>query len=65
MDFEWSEGKNAENIAKHELSFYIAQEVFFDGSRVILLDKKHSSMGKRYFCIGKTTDGDTVTVDLL
>ena len=62
MDFEWNESKNAENIAKHSLSFYIAQEAFLDENRVILLDKKHSSAEKRYFCIGKTTDGSIATV---
>lgn len=62
MDFEWSDSKNVENITKHGLSFYKAQEAFLDGSRVILLDKKHSSTEKRYFCIGKTTDGGIATV---
>ena len=62
MGFEWNEGKNAENIAKHGLSFYEAQDAFFDKNRVILLDKKHSSAETRYFCIGKTTSGGIVTV---
>lgn len=62
MDFEWNDSKNTENIAKHDLSFYKAQEAFFDENRVILLDNKHSSVERRYFCIGKTTDGGIATV---
>ncbi len=62
MDFEWDDSKNAENIAKHELSFYEAQGAFFDENRVILRDEKHSSAETRYFCIGKTANGGIVTV---
>ncbi len=62
MDFEWNDSKNAENVTKHKLSLYQAQETFFDVNRVILLDKEHSSLEKRYFYIGKTTDGSIATV---
>jgi uncharacterized protein len=62
MDFEWDGSKNMANIAKHELSFYEAQDAFFDKSRVILQDTKHSSKEARYFCIGKTSGGGIATV---
>jgi hypothetical protein len=62
MGFEWNDSKNAINISKHGLSFYEAQEAFFDESRVILVDQVHSSEEKRYFCIGKTTNGGIATV---
>jgi len=62
MEFEWDEGKNTFNIAKHGLSFYEAQDAFFDKQRVILHDPTHSSVEKRYFCIGKTSRGDIATV---
>ena len=62
MDFEWDDSKNAENIDKHELSFYEAQDAFFDKNRVILLDAKHSSIEARYFCIGKIANGGIATV---
>lgn len=60
--FEWDDSKNANNKLKHGLSFYEAQDAFFDEHRVILLDKKHSSKEKRYFCIGKTAEGGIATV---
>ena len=57
MTFEWDEDKNSENIRKHQVSFEKAQDAFFDISRMILEDVKHSVLGKRYFCIGKTDKG--------
>lgn len=30
MEFEWDDGKNTINITKHNLSFFEAQEAFFD-----------------------------------
>lgn len=62
MSFDWDDSKNEANIARHGLSFYEAQDAFFDKHRVILLDKKHSSKEKRYFCIGKTANGGIATV---
>lgn len=62
MSFEWNDSKNAANKAKHGLSFYEAQDAFFDKHRVILLDKLHSTKEKRYFCIGKTANGGIATV---
>ena len=43
MSFEWDEAKNSDNISKHTLSFYEAQEAFFDINRLILEDIKHST----------------------
>jgi len=62
MEFEWDDKKNAANIAKHGLSFYEAQEVFFDKGRITLRDTKHSAVEERYFCIGKTANGGIATV---
>ena len=62
MQFERDDRKDLENVEKHGLSFYEAQEAFFDENRVILQDAKHSSTEKRYFCIGKTAEGGIATV---
>lgn len=62
MEFEWDDSKNTENSIKHGLSFYEAQDAFFDKRRVILKDVKHSSAEKRFFCIGKTAGGGIATV---
>ena len=53
MEFEWDENKNSENISKHDVSFFEAQNAFFDKKRIITLDIKHSTKTeKRYFCFG-------------
>lgn len=62
MDFEWHEGKNQQNIAKHDLSFHEAKHVFSDDKRIVVLDQKHSIHEERYFCIGKTRSGKIATV---
>ncbi len=62
MSFEWNVAKNNDNIKKHNLSFYKAQEAFFDKNRIILFDAKHSGKEERYFCIGKTSSGGIATV---
>lgn len=62
MGFEWDDGKNMLNLIKHGLSFYEAQEAFFDKKRLVILDNKHSTGEKRYFCIGKATGGGIATV---
>lgn len=53
MEFEWDEGKNSINIAKHGLSFYEAQSAFLDSDRIIYPDQKHSSVEDRYFLCRK------------
>ena len=53
VNFEWDEDKNKQNIEKHGVSFYQAQQVFLDPYRVIAEDLEHSQSEKRYFCFGK------------
>lgn len=62
MDFEWHDGKNIANFAKHGITFHEAKHIFSDINRIVILDKKHSSDEKRYFCIGKTREGKIATV---
>ncbi len=62
MDFEWDDSKNALNLTKHGISFYEAQDAFFDENKVTILDKTHSLTEKRYYCIGKIPSGGIVIV---
>ena len=55
--FEWDEGKDAENRAKHGVSFTMAQRAFLDAQRVIAEDTGHSAGEQRFFCIGMVGDG--------
>lgn len=51
--FEWDPKKNATNIAKHGVSFFDAQQAFFDENRIIAQDLEHSKGEMRYYCFGK------------
>lgn len=55
--FEWNENKNAENQAKHHVSFQDAQFAFADPLRVIAKDLEHSATEERFFCFGQVGDG--------
>ena len=57
MTFEWNETKNQENIRKHNVSFEIAQEAFYDKKRIIIKDEKHSKKEERFFCVGNDGNG--------
>jgi len=59
--FEWDDNKDAENQAKHQVSFQAAQAAFADPHRVIAKDLAHSEVEKRFYCIGKA-DGGILTV---
>lgn len=55
--FEWDDNKATANEEKHGLTFYNAQEAFFDPDRVIAEDISHSKNEKRYYCFGKVGNG--------
>jgi uncharacterized DUF497 family protein len=52
MNFEWDENKSIENVVKHNVSFEIAQEAFFDSKRIVIKDTKHSKEEERFFVSG-------------
>jgi len=56
-DFEWDENKDKINQKKHSVSFEFAQLAFLDHKRIILEDLEHSVDEKRYYCLGKISDG--------
>jgi uncharacterized protein len=55
--FEWDEGKDKENLKKHNVSFSLAQHAFFDPQRIIAEDIEHSTEEDRYYCIGRVGEG--------
>jgi uncharacterized protein len=59
--FEWDSAKDAENLAKHGVSFVLAQYAFADPKRVIAEDASHSAKEVRYFCFGQVS-GAIMTV---
>lgn len=57
MNFEWDDGKNSANLAKHRVSFFEAQFAFADPYRVISRDLSHSKTEERFYCFGKVQGG--------
>jgi len=55
--FEWDQGKDWLNRAKHGVSFIAAQAAFFDPRRVIAEDLQHGGAERRYFCFGRVGNG--------
>jgi uncharacterized DUF497 family protein len=51
--FEWDPLKDAENLAKHHVSFEEAQSAFLDANRVIARDLTHSGSEERFYCFGR------------
>lgn len=56
-DFEWDSYKDKLNKEKHGVSFATAQLAFLDENRVILEDLEHSIDEKRFYCLGRVSDG--------
>lgn len=55
--FEWDLQKDKLNQLKHGVSFKQARKAFKDPNRIIIEDLEHSAKEKRFFCLGKVTDG--------
>lgn len=56
VNFEWDDEKNNQNMEKHGVSFYEAQQAFLDPHRIIAEDLEHGQNEKRYFCFGKVKE---------
>lgn len=56
-NFESDDDKDAENQAKHQVSFQDAQAAFADPHRVIAKDLAHSELEQRFYSIGKAGGG--------
>jgi len=54
--FEWDDAKDRENIAKHDVSFSVAQLAFADPRRIITFDDRHSADEERFFCFGRVEE---------
>ena len=52
MRFEWDDGKEQINIAKHGIDFSTAALVFHDENRIEYYDERHSEYEDRYVTIG-------------
>jgi len=57
LEFEWDKG-NIDKNKKHDVEDKESEEIFFDGGKVILKDKLHSSDSEeRFIILGRTKKG--------
>jgi hypothetical protein len=56
-DFEWDQAKDLINQEKHAVSFALAQIAFLDHNRIVLEDLDHSVNEKRFYCLGRVSNG--------
>jgi len=55
--FQWDKGNILKNMEKHRVSNSECEEIFFNHPLIVADDEQHSGIEKRYFALGKTTDG--------
>ena len=53
LRFTWDPEKAARNVAKHKISFELAQQVFYDPDVLILPDEEHSYEEERAYALGR------------
>ena len=54
--FEWDSGNIIKNKEKHNLDFWLIEEIFFNEPLIVKDDKGHSINETRYFALGKTDE---------
>jgi len=55
--FEWDAGNERKNAEKHDVTMGEAEEVFFNQPLLVLPDRDHSQLERRFHALGKT-DGN-------
>jgi uncharacterized DUF497 family protein len=55
--FEWDDGNLEKNWELHRVSFWEAEEIFFNEPLVIMADREHSEKEARYLALGRTDSG--------
>ncbi len=61
VEFEWDLSKELENLRRHRVSFLEAVESFSDPDGFQLTDVKHSQTEPRFYWIGRSGSGRTLT----
>jgi len=62
LTFEWDEGKAAENLTKHGVSFAEAATVFADPLSRTIPDPLHSNEEDRFVILGESAVGHALVV---
>ena len=57
VEFDWSGGNDAKNLAKHNVTTREAEAVFFNKPFLVAADNPHSKDEARFYAFGLTTEG--------
>lgn len=55
--FNWDEGNDTKNWAKHKVSQFECEQVFFNQPLIVQPDGAHSGNEARFYALGKTDRG--------
>jgi uncharacterized protein len=62
IGFQWDEGNVRKNLIAHNVDNWECEQIFFNEPLLILDDRKHSWVEKRWAAFGKTYAGRLLTV---
>ena len=60
--FDWDEGNIQKNKLKHNLDYWLIEEIFFNEPLLIYEDNPHSEKECRCYALGKTDDAQKLFV---
>lgn len=55
--FDWDKGNDTKNWAKHKVSQFECEQVFFNQPLVVQSDEVHSGKEPRFYVLGQTDKG--------
>ena len=62
VGFQWDKGNVHKNLIAHDVENWECEQIFFNEPLLILNDRKHSMVEKRWAAFGKTYLGRLLTV---
>ena len=62
--FDWDDGNLEKNWKRHQVTFWEAEEIFFNEPLVVSSDRKHSEVEQRYLALGQTDSGRLLFISL-
>lgn len=60
--FEWDQGNINKNKEKHDIDWWVIEEIFFNQPLLVNEDNKHGEKEKRWYLLGKTDNNEKYMV---
>ena len=62
--FDWDDGNLEKNWQRHQVTFWEAEETFFNEPLVVSSDRGNSEVEQRYLALGQTDSGRLLFISL-